>query len=91
MYTSFFNTFTSSRRYNQICRQLKLISLGIINSKYVAGVVRDGRFSGHMINEKTQVVCMEEWTSDSLSCEDAKRILQGKNNRIRFNINHAKY
>ena len=34
-------------------------------------------FSGHMINEKTQVVCMEEWTSDSLSCEDAKRILQG--------------
>ena len=45
--------------------------------KYIAGVVRDGRFSGSMINEKTQVVQMEEWTSDSLSCEDAKRILQG--------------
>ena len=52
---------------------------GIIPSKYIAGVVRDGRFAGHMINGNTQVVFMDEWTSDSLCCEDAKRILQGKN------------
>jgi len=50
---------------------------GIIPSKYISGVVRDGRFAGSMINNRTQVVFMDEWTSDSLSCEDAKRILQG--------------
>jgi len=50
---------------------------GIIPSDKIASVVRDGRFSGHMINQQTQVVFMDEWTSDSLSCEDAKRILQG--------------
>ena len=44
---------------------------------HIAGVVRDGRFSGHMINGNTQVVFMDEWTADSLCCEDAKRILQG--------------
>ena len=51
--------------------------LGIIPSKYIAGVMNDGKFSAHMINEQTQVVMMDEWTPDSLSCEDAKRILQG--------------
>jgi len=51
---------------------------GIIPSDYIAGVVRDGNFSGHMIKENTQVVFMDEWTSDSLCCEDAKRVLQGK-------------
>ena len=54
-----------------------LLILGIIPSDYIAGVVRDGRFSGHLINAKTQIVFMDEWTSDSLSCEDAKRVLQG--------------
>ena len=45
---------------------------------HIAGVVRDGKFAGSMINSRTQVVFMDEWTSDSLCCEDAKRILQGK-------------
>ena len=31
-----------------------------------------------MINQATQVVFMDEWTNDSLRCEDAKRTLQGK-------------
>ena len=31
-----------------------------------------------MINQAAQVVFMDEWTNDSLCCEDAKRILQGK-------------
>ena len=31
-----------------------------------------------MINQTTQVVFMDEWTNDSLCCEDAKRIFQGK-------------
>ena len=29
-----------------------------------------------MINQSTQIVFMDEWTNDSLCCEDAKRILQ---------------
>ena len=45
----------------------------------MAGVVRDGRFSGQLINGKTQIVIMDEWTSDSLNCDDAKKLLQGKN------------
>ena len=51
--------------------------LGIISSVNIAGVVREGKFAGHMINNETELVFMDEWTSDSLSCEDAKRILQG--------------
>ena len=53
--------------------------LGIIPSIHIAGVVREGRFAAHMIDNDTQLVFMDEWTSDSLNCEDAKRILQGKN------------
>ena len=51
--------------------------LGIIPSMRISGVVTDGRFSSSSINEMTQVVLMEEWTSNSLSCEEAKRTLQG--------------
>ena len=47
-------------------------------SHAIAGVVRDGRFSAHLINESTEVVFMDEWSSDSLSGEDAKRVLQGQ-------------
>lgn len=54
-----------------------ILSLGIIPSKYVAGVVREGKFAAHLIRDDTQLVFMDEWTSDSLSCEDAKRVLQG--------------
>ena len=31
-----------------------------------------------MINQAIQVVFMDEWTNDSLCCENVKRILQGK-------------
>jgi len=53
-------------------------SSGIIPAKYIAGVMNDGRFSGHLITEHSQIIMMDEWTPDSLSCEDAKRILQGR-------------
>ena len=49
---------------------------------YIAGVLKEGKFAANLITEKTQIVQMEEWTSDSLSCEDAKRILQGKLNFV---------
>lgn len=56
---------------------LIILYLGIINSRHIAGVVNEGRFAGHLIENDTELVFMDEWTSDSLSCEDAKRILQG--------------
>ena len=57
---------------------MSVIFVGIIPSKFIANVVPDGRFSASSIDENTQIVKMDEWTADSLSCEDAKRILQGK-------------
>ena len=51
--------------------------LGVIPFEYIAGVTRDGKFAGSMINQSTQIVLMDEWTNDSLCFEDAKRILQG--------------
>ena len=50
--------------------------LGVIPFEYIADVTRDGKFAGSMINQPTQIVLMDEWTNDSLCCEDAKRILQ---------------
>jgi len=44
---------------------------------HIAGVVNDGKFSSSTINGQNQCVLMEEWTADSLTCEDAKRTLQG--------------
>lgn len=40
--------------------------------------MNDGKFSAGLIDDFTQVVMMDEWTPDCLSCDDAKRILQGK-------------
>ena len=52
---------------------------GVIPSQHIAGVTGDDTFARAMINQATQVVFMDERTNDSLCCEDAKRILQGKN------------
>ena len=51
--------------------------LGVIPFEYIAGVTRDGKFAGSMINQSTQIVLMDEWTNNSLRREDAKRILRG--------------
>ena len=56
---------------------LFLCNVGIIPAKYIAGIMNDGKFSAHLITEETHIVIMDEWTPDSLSCEDAKRIIQG--------------
>ena len=52
-----------------------ILFIGIMPSRHIAGVTRDGKFAGAMINQATQVVFMDEWTDDSLCCGDAKRIL----------------
>lgn len=58
--------------------KLIYIFLGIIPSQLIAGVMNDGKFSASLITARTQIVMMDEWTPDSLACEDAKRVLQGK-------------
>lgn len=40
-------------------------------------MVEEGKFAGHLINSDTELVFMDEWTTKSLTCEDAKRVLQG--------------
>ncbi|XP_066917465.1 uncharacterized protein [Clytia hemisphaerica] len=50
---------------------------GLVPSKFISCIVPDGRFSAADVNKNTQVIVMDEWTPESLSCEDAKRILQG--------------
>ena len=55
---------------------------GIIPSENIEGVKQEGRFAGHLINNLTELVFMDEWTVNSLSCEDAKRILQGEKNLV---------
>ena len=50
--------------------------LGVISFEYIAGVTH-GKFTGSKINQSNKIVLMDEWTNDSLCCEDAKRILQG--------------
>ena len=67
------------------------ICLGIIPIRYVAGVMNDGKFSASLINELTQIVIMDEWTPDSLSCEDAKRVLQGITNILFFFCSFSVY
>ena len=45
--------------------------------KAIASVTREKQFAVHAINEETQVVFIDEWSSDSMCAEDAKRVLQG--------------
>ena len=43
-------------------------NLGAISFEYIAGVTADGKFSGSLINQSTQIVLMDQWTNDSLCC-----------------------
>ena len=36
--------------------------LGVIPFEYIAGVTRDGKFAGTMINQSTEIALMDEWT-----------------------------
>ena len=50
---------------------------GIIPVKAIASVTREKQLAAHTVNEETQVVFIDEWSSDSMCAEDAKRVLQG--------------
>ena len=53
--------------------------MGIIPTDCIAEVTREKQFAiaGHLRNENTEVVFMDEWSIDSLNAEDAKKVLQG--------------
>ena len=51
-----------------------ILFIGIMPSRHMAGVTRDGKFAGAMINQATQVIFMDEMKNDSLCCEVAKRL-----------------
>lgn len=57
---------------------------GIIPSPFISYIVPDGRFSAASIDSNTQIIFMDEWTPESLTCEDAKRLLQGNLNFTNF-------
>ena len=52
-------------------------TLGIVSPQNIASVMDEGRFAAHMIDNNTEVVFMDEWGDNSLSCDDAKKVLQG--------------
>ena len=51
--------------------------MGIIPTDCIAGITRGKQFAGHLKNENTEVVFMDEWIIDSLNAEDTKKVLQG--------------
>ena len=50
---------------------------GIIPLSRIATITREKQFSTQCISDNTQLVFMDEWTSDSLDVETAKKFLQG--------------
>ena len=50
---------------------------GVIDRKYVAEIVEDGRFSTAAITNKTQVAKVEEWSENTMSADQAKLVTQG--------------
>ena len=39
----------------------------------IASATRERQFAAHLINEDTEIIFLDEWTSDSLNAEDAKK------------------
>ena len=50
---------------------------GVLPVSGIASVTKEKHFSAHFIKPSTQVVFIDEWTSDSLCAEDEKKVLQG--------------
>ena len=51
--------------------------LAVIDRTYIASLTKEKTFSSMMINEDTQLVFLDEWTSDTLQSDTAKTVLQG--------------
>ena len=53
------------------------VFLTVIDRTYIASLIKEKTFSSMMINEDTQLVFLDEWTSDTLQSDTAKTVLQG--------------
>ena len=53
------------------------IFLGIIPRKYIASITKEGKFATSGIKDDTMLVFIEEWTSQHLTSDVAKAVLQG--------------
>ena len=50
---------------------------GIISHDNLASVTRDRHFSASMLSAETECLFVDEWPPDSMTADDAKRVLQG--------------
>lgn len=50
---------------------------GIISHDNLASVTRDRHFSASMLRAETECLFVDEWPPDSMTADDAKRVLQG--------------
>ena len=57
---------------------LLFILLGIIPSKFVATVSKEGVFSLSQLNQDTQLVHIDEWSTETMCSDTVKTVLQGK-------------
>ena len=51
---------------------------GIIPISRIATITRERQFSTQCVNEATQLIFMDEWSTDSLDAETAKKLFQGE-------------
>eukprot|EP00112_Aurelia_sp_Birch-Aquarium-sp1_P010315 Seg2209.2 transcript_id=Seg2209.2/GoldUCD/mRNA.D3Y31 product="hypothetical protein" protein_id=Seg2209.2/GoldUCD/D3Y31 len=55
-----------------------LAFFGIIPRRYIAWITAENQFTCAMLNEDTQLVFLDEWSSNTLQSEMAKTVLQGE-------------
>ena len=53
------------------------VFFGLIPRKFIASITQENQFSAAMINEDTQLVFLDEWSSNTLQSDMAKTVLQG--------------
>ena len=60
------------------------VFLAVIDRTYITSLTKEKTFSSMMINEGTQLIFLDEWTSDTLQSDTAKTVLQGGHIRTTF-------
>ena len=58
--------------YSLLCC-LRFAFLGIIRIEGIANATREKQLVAHFISDETKIIFLDEWTSDLLNAEDAKK------------------
>ena len=53
------------------------VFLAAIDRTYIISLTKEKTFPSMMVNEDTQLVFLDEWTSDTLQSDTARTVLQG--------------